>query len=265
MIGVLLDVWREARSRRWFLLLFVAVTLVLLVLTFFLKLEIVDGALTASRLFGLGSAAGDIQPVDVALRPVFRAFAKVLFYGGLLFGILACSEFAPNLLAPGRIELLLSFPVSRARILIGTFVALAGAALIFAAYATLGVTLVFWFKAEVFLPEFIYAGGLAVVTFLPIYAAMLLSAVIVRSTALSAAAGVSVFIMGLFASYRDVTAAAFSNSWVRASVDGTLRLFPPIATLAEHPTETAPQMMGTLVLALALVSLAIFVIEGKDF
>ena len=265
MIGIILDVWREARSRRWFLLLFGVVTTTLLTLLLFLRLDIVDGALVATRLFGLGGD-GDIQPVDVALRPVFVVFAGILFYGGLLFAILACAEFAPNLLAPGRIELLLSFPISRASIIIGTFVAITTAILMLVGYAALGVAVVFWWKADVFAFEFVYAGALAAVTFLPIYGAMLLTAVLVRSTAISAASGFSVFGVGIMASYRGVLGEAFSSELIRAGVDMTLRLFPPIVRLAGHQgSEAWSEMFGATVLAAALVSLAIFVMEGKDY
>ena len=85
-----------------------------------LRLEVVDGALAASRLFG-GAVGGGIQAVDVALRPLFTGVAYVVFYAGLAFGVLACADFAPTLLAPGRIEHLLSLPVRRAELVVGTF------------------------------------------------------------------------------------------------------------------------------------------------
>ncbi|MEM7678500.1 MAG: hypothetical protein AAF449_21120 [Myxococcota bacterium] len=264
MIGIMFDVWREARSRRWFFLLFVAISLILLILLFFLRLEIVDGALTASRFFGVGGK-DDIQPVDVALRSVFVVFSKLLFYGGLLFGIVACSEFAPNLFAPGRIELLLSFPVARVSIVAGTFIAIAIASFGFATYATLGVTLVMWAKAGVFLPEFVFAGGLAVIVFMPIYAAMLTCAIFVRSSAVSAVVGMSIFFLGQLASYREAVVSAMSSEWVKMTVNGVLRLFPPIQQMVDHPMSSGTEITGTLLLAGALLCVAVYLMEGKDF
>lgn len=264
MIGIMLDVWREARARYWFTLLFVVVSLILVGLTFFLRLEVVDGALTATQWFGQADK-DEIRPVDVALRPVFHAFSQLLFYGGPVFGIIACSEFAPSLLAPGRIELLLSFPISRASLLIGTFVAIATIAFGMSAYATVGVTTVFFVKTGVFSTDFIAAGVLAVVCFLPIYAAMLLSAVLVRSAALSAGVGFFVFAMGLTASYRPAVVEAFSAPVVRLFVDVALRLFVPTVKLARSASDAPAEIGGALLLGGALISLAIFVIEGKDF
>lgn len=75
-----------------------------MVLGFALRLEVVDGALAATRLFGK-TVNSDIRSVDVALRYVYRGAAYVLFYGGLAFGIVACADFGLSLLAPGRINI----------------------------------------------------------------------------------------------------------------------------------------------------------------
>ena len=115
------DLLREASSRRWFLALGIGITTLLVVLGFALRLEVVDGALAATRLFGKDVGRGDIRSVEVALRYVYRAVAYVLFYGGLAFGIVACSDFGPSLLAPGRIEHLLSLPVRGFELLLSTF------------------------------------------------------------------------------------------------------------------------------------------------
>ena len=70
-------------SRKWFLALGIGITLVLGSLASTLRMDVVDGALAATRLFGKPLHA-DIRSVDVALRPVFRAGrATSIFYGGL--------------------------------------------------------------------------------------------------------------------------------------------------------------------------------------
>jgi len=118
VLHVALDLFREAARRRWFVALGAGITLLLCVAGLTLRMDVVDGALAATRLFGKVIHT-DIRSVDVALRPVFRAAAYVIFYGGLAFFILACSDFAPSLLAPGRIEHLLSLPVQRWQLLGG--------------------------------------------------------------------------------------------------------------------------------------------------
>ena len=94
MVGaVALDVLREARSRKWVLALAIAISLTLICLALSLRMDVLDGALASTRFFGalLGT---DIRSAEVALRPVFRAAAYVIYYGGLMFGVLGCSDFA---------------------------------------------------------------------------------------------------------------------------------------------------------------------------
>src|SRR5262249_23980582 len=140
LFTVAFDLFREAASRRWFLSLGLGITLLLAVLGLTLRLDVVDGALAATRLFGKVLHT-DIRSVDVALRPVFRAASYVIFYGGLGFGILACADFAPSLLAPGRIEHLLALPVQRWQLLGGTFLGVLGLSTIFALYGAGGLAL----------------------------------------------------------------------------------------------------------------------------
>ena len=95
-------------------------TLLLGVLLSALRLEVVDGALAATRLFG-SDLGTDIRAVDVALRPVFRIAAYLVFYGGLILGILSSADFGSSLLTPGRIGHLLAQPVRRWELLVGTW------------------------------------------------------------------------------------------------------------------------------------------------
>ena len=114
-----------------------AITLGLLVLGLSLKLEVVDGALAASRFFGK-SLDNPMMSADVALGAVFSVASQFIFYGGMLFGIFSCSDFAPKLLSPGRIEHLLALPVRRWELLAGTFLGVLILALAGAAYGSSG-------------------------------------------------------------------------------------------------------------------------------
>ena len=83
VLAIAMDLWREAASRRWFLVLGFGLTAFLLAMASSLEIEVVDGALAATRLFGDAVFGTDIRAADVALRPVFLAAAYVIFYGGL--------------------------------------------------------------------------------------------------------------------------------------------------------------------------------------
>ncbi|MGZ6069796.1 MAG: hypothetical protein ACXWK8_01190, partial [Myxococcaceae bacterium] len=134
-VAVALDLLREAAARRWFLALGIALTGLLLLLLTSLRLDVVDGALAATRLFGK-PVDHSIQAADVALRPVFLVASQLVFWGGLAFGVLSCADFAPALLSPGRIEHLLALPVRRWELLAGTFLGVLVLALGGALYAS---------------------------------------------------------------------------------------------------------------------------------
>src|SRR5262249_49581555 len=120
VLAIALDVLREARHPRWVVALAIAITLALLALSLPLRMDVVDGALASTRLFGR-IVVGNHQSPEVVLHPVFRVAAYLIFYGGLLFGLLGCSDFAPSLLSPGRIEPMLALPIRRWELLAGTF------------------------------------------------------------------------------------------------------------------------------------------------
>lgn len=275
VLSVALDLFREAASRRWFLALGVGITLLLCAAGLTLRLDVVDGALAATRLFGRVINT-DIRSVDVALRPVFRAAAYLIFYGGLAFGILACSDFAPSLLAPGRIEHLLALPVQRWQLLAGTFLGVLGLATLGALYGAGGLALLLAVKTGVWTARPILAALIASVTFCALYGAMLTAALFARSAALSAATGGALFLAGIIAGYRDRVATFFESGVARASFEAVTLLLPRVSTLADASADLAAsapvdraalasELAGLAVFGLGALALGIWRFEQKDF
>lgn len=270
------DLLREASSRRWFLALGIGVTLALVVIGSALQLEVVDGALAATRLFGKEVGRGEIRSVDVALRYVGRALAYVLFYGGLAFGIVSCADFGPSLLAPGRIEHLLSLPVRRFELLLGTFLGVLALSLVSTLYGAVGITVIFGLRAGVWMASPIVAAFLASATFAGIYGAMLTAAVMVRSAALSAAVGIALFFLGIIAGYREQLDSFFEPGLARGAFRAATLALPRVSALADASADIAvataikgdvlaSQVAGLLIFGLAALAVGIHVFEEKDF
>ncbi len=230
-LSIAADLLREAASRRWVLVLGLVLTAILLVMGLAVRLDVVDGALAATRLFGR-DLHSDIRAVDVALRPVYRAASYFVFYGGLGFFILACADFGPSLLAPGRIEHLLALPVRRHELLVGTFLGVLVLTFGFALYGAGGVTLILSVKTNAWSARPLIAALLSTVAFTAIYGAMLATAVFARSAALSAAIGGVVFITGIFAGYREGLSELFDPGIGRAAFLSVTALLPRVSTLA---------------------------------
>lgn len=269
------DLLREAASRRWTLALAAAVSLALLVLGLGLRLEVVDGALTAAHLLG-GLLPTDIRPAEVTLRPLFRGASWLVFYGGLGFGIVACSDFGPAMLEPGRVEHLLALPLRRWELLLGTFLGVEALVLGGALYGGGGTVLLLWLKTGVWNGGPILAAALAAVGFAPIFAAMLAAALLVRSAALSAATGFALFAGGIVAGERGVVAAAFEPGPWRAAVLLATAPLPRLTRLARaaanlaaaEPVAVAPLagfVLGALLFAAAALALGAARFERKDF
>ncbi len=277
MLQVAADLLREARSRKWFLGLGIAVTLLLLVLSLSLKLEVVDGALAASRLFGqLLDRHETIRSARVALRPVFIVSNYLTFYGGMIFGVLACADFAPSLLSPGRIEHLLSLPVRRWELLAGTFLGvlvLAGSASL---YGAGGLAMILGAKTGVWTVKPVLAALLTSWCFATVYAAMLATAFFVRSAALSAGVGALVFVGGILSSYRHDLEPMFEEGASRTTFRAVTLLFPHLASVADAAGQMAGEraldgaqrgrrLLGLGLFTLSALSVGAWRFEQRDF
>jgi ABC-type transport system involved in multi-copper enzyme maturation permease subunit len=274
-LHVAADLLREAAARKWFLGLGFAITALLLSLVGGLRMDVVDGALAATRLFG-NALPGPMVPADVALRPIFTAASYALSYGGIAFGLLACSDFAPALLSPGRIEHLLALPVRRWELLAGTFLGVVTLGAFGAFYGAGGLLLVLGAKTGVWTWHPMVGAALAVVGFATVYAGMLLSAVLVRSTAVSAACGALLLLSGVLGGYRLPILAAMGNGPGRWLFAVWSAVMPPLSTLANAAADVAAarplhvgQLAGVIAgcgfFAAGALALAVWRFEEKDF
>jgi ABC-type transport system involved in multi-copper enzyme maturation permease subunit len=269
------DLLREALSRRWFLALFIGITLMLLTLGMSLEMDVVDGALAGARLFG-SVLDTTIRSVDAALRPVFMAAAAVIFYGGTAFMIVAASDFAPSLLSPGRIEHLLSLPVRRWQLLAGTYVGVLVLSLVCALYGAGGLAVILGLKTGVWAWGPILAALLAVANFATLYAAMVASAIFARSTALSAGVGIALFALGIIAGLRDEIAPLFQEGLGRDVFRAATLVVPRVSRLGMAAIDVAGARQidqlalatltsGFLLFALALLAVGAWRFEQRDF
>jgi Cu-processing system permease protein len=274
-IAVALDLLREAAARRWFLALGIALTGLLLLLLTSLRLDVVDGALAATRLFGK-PVDHTIQAADVALRPVFLVASQLVFWGGLAFGVLSCADFAPALLSPGRIEHLLALPVRRWELLAGTFLGVLALALGGALYASAGLVLVLGGKTGVWTGWPLLSAVLAVLAFGSVYAGMLAVTVWVRSAALSAAAGATLIGLGLLATHRTALLDLMGQGVGRTLFAAITAVVPPLGKLADAAGALASSgplapggllrlLGGTVAFAAALLAVAAWRFERRDF
>jgi ABC-type transport system involved in multi-copper enzyme maturation permease subunit len=275
VFGIAGYVLREAASRKFVLAFLVGITLVLGIIALSLRIEVVDGALAATRLFG-NVLNTSIRSVDVVLRPFYMASSYVVFYGGILFGVVACSDFAPSLLSPGRIEHLLALPLQRWHILAGTFLGVMTLAVGGAVYGAGGLTLILGFKTGYWTAGPLIAAMLACVSFAAVYAVMLTTATMVRSAALCAAVGFLFSVGGIIAGFRSDIAPVLEEGFSRSSFNALTLLLPRLSSLANSGARIAASMplevkslgtmlAGVLVFGLGALAVGFWRFEGRDY
>lgn len=275
LFRVAFDLLLEAARRKWFLALFGAITIVLLLLGFSLQLDVVDGAIAGSKLFG-SLLFDDIVSANQVMGALYKATAYVSFYGGAFFLALACSDFAPELLAPGRIEHLLSLPVSRWQLLFGTYLGVVALAAMGVLYGAGGLTVLLGVKTGVWNAKLIVGSGVGWVGFCALYAVMLTSNFFVRSAALSGALGVVTLILGVVASFRESIAVAMTAGFGRELFSWAMLPIPRLGTLATVSAKLAASeplegelvsrlLVGCFIFSAALLSVAAYRFERKDF
>jgi Cu-processing system permease protein len=274
-LTIAFDLLRQAILRKWFIALGLLVTLVLVLLGASLRMDVVDGALAGTRLFGR-VMGGDIAAVDVVLGPIFSFATYLIFYGFSAFLILACADFAPALLAPGRIEHMLALPVRRIELLAGTYLGVLALAIVTAVYGAGGVCVLLGVKTGVWTFRPVLAAVLMSVGFATIYAGMLVTALLVRSAALSAAVGGVLFILGIVAGQRDRILTAWDEGVTRTVFAFITGLLPRLSTLGKFAAELAggqavgwggfvALLAGFVLFVLGALALAAWIFERKDY
>lgn len=275
VLGIAGYVLREALSRKFILAFLIGITAVLVTLTLSLRIEVLDGALAATRLFGK-ALESDIVAVDVAMRPLYMAIAYVTFYGGTLFGIVACSDFAPSLLSPGRIEHLLALPLRRWQVLTGTFVGVMTLAIGGALYGAGGLWLILGIKTGYWTVGPLVAALLACVAFAAVYAVMLTCATLVRSAALCAAVGGVTLVLGVIAGFRRSIAPVLEEGASRTAFELLTLALPRLSSLANASADIAASrqlgvhslgalLAGVGIFGLGVLALGLWRFEGKDY
>jgi ABC-type transport system involved in multi-copper enzyme maturation permease subunit len=145
-LALIRDTFREAFARRIFWGFLGCCTALLLFLTFIMGIDVVQGAVATVTIFGRTGPSRDVQNLVLQTQSVI---AMVLYFAGMALAVFASAGLVSAVFEPGRIELLLSKPVSRTHLLLGRY---AGNVLVIAAnivYLVGGSWVIFGLKTGV--------------------------------------------------------------------------------------------------------------------
>jgi ABC-type transport system involved in multi-copper enzyme maturation permease subunit len=212
-LALIRDTFREALARKIFWVLFGLSTLMILFFLFLLRIDIVAGASATVSLFGRQTGAN--PNVDRLVRGVYGGIATFLYTWGMFLAVFASAGLVPSVLEPGRIELLLSKPLSRSHILLGRFAGNVLVVLLNTTYLVLGVWAILGAKTGIWSPAFLIS--IATTTF--IFAVLLTVVVLIGVTLESAAAAtmitVALMIISPILAQTSLMMRLLSSEWSR--------------------------------------------------
>ena len=210
-LALIRDTFREAFARKIFWGLFGLSAAMILFFLFLLKVDLVEGAVATISVFG---RAADRQ-VDQLVRGVYAGIATFLYTWGMFLSVFASAGLIPSVLEPGRIELLLSKPVSRAHILLGRYL---GNLLVISSnvvFLVLGVWAILGVKTGIWSPSFLISIATTIFIFAVLLAVVVLIGVIFESAALATMVTVALMIISAILAQTSTMLRLLSSEWSR--------------------------------------------------
>jgi len=212
-LALIRDTFREAFARKIFWGVFGLSTAMILFFLFLLKIDIVEGAVATVSLFGRSSNRA--TDLDRLVRGVYGAIATFLYTFGMFLAVFASSGLIPSVLEPGRIEVLLSKPVSRTHILLGRY---AGNVLVVSCnvvYLVLGVWTILGVKTGIWSPAFLISIATTSFIFAVLLSVVVLMGVLFESAALATMVTVALMLMSPILAQTSTMMRLLSSEWSR--------------------------------------------------
>ncbi len=228
------DVMREAAARWTLVAYFFLSTLFIIIFASAVNLDIVDGALAGAKLFGKEvDTGGETISIEKLVLGFQSGFSVFLYFICTFLAIFATAHLVPRMQEKGTIDLYLSRPVSRVRLLLSRYVA----GLILAASNVIYLMGSIWaivaWKTHVFNPRFLLAGSIIFLIIAVLLAFAFLIGVVTSSTAVSIMTSYGIFFFGLRLAAHDKIAAAVSKEWQAWVIETLYWVFPKSAELGQ--------------------------------
>ncbi|HET7451596.1 MAG TPA: ABC transporter permease subunit [Thermoanaerobaculia bacterium] len=275
------DVFREAAARWTLVAYFVLSSLFILIFAFAVNLDIVNGALAGAKLFGQSvQMAGEHVDLDRLVIGFESGFSAFLYVVGTFLAVFATAHLTPRMQEKGTIDLYLSRPVARVRLLGSRYVAgmlLAAANVVYLVGAIWAI--VAW-KTRVLHPRF-FLGALVILFAIAVLMAFSFCVgVVTASTGVSIMATYAIFFFSAIFAGHEKIEAAMAHDWQAAIIRGLYWVLPKTAELGRAAIalvggaavpERVAGTLGVLPFAttaafgLACFGLAAWLFQRKDF
>ena len=270
-IALVVDTFREAMARKIFWGLFGLSTLMILFFLFLLKIDVAEGAIATMSLFG--HTSGRQVEVSRLVRQFQAGIATFLYTWGMFLAAFASAGLVPSVLEPGRIELLLSKPVPRWRILLGRYV---GNVLIIGlntAYLVFGVWLIFGFKTGVWQVGFLWTIATTTFIFAVLLTVVVLVGVLFESAALATMVTAGLMIVSPLLAQTRLMDRLLSSEWTRWLWRAFYNCLPKVYDMGRmtldivrgNPAWNPFAVWSSALFAAVMLGLGLMVFARRDF
>ncbi|HEX7151374.1 MAG TPA: ABC transporter permease subunit [Thermoanaerobaculia bacterium] len=213
------DVMREAAARWTLVAYFLLSTMFIIIFAFAVNLDIVDGALAGAKLFGKEVNMDGGMSIEKIVVGFEGGFSGFLYFICTFLAIFATAHLVPRMQERGTIDLYLSRPVGRVRLLLSRYIAgliLAGSNIV---YLMGSMWLIVLWKTEVAHPRFLMGGVIIFFVVAVLLAFAFLVGVVTSSTAVSIMTSYALFFFGFMLAAHDQYAAMVSKDWQAWLID----------------------------------------------
>lgn len=264
------DTFREAFARKIFWGLFGLSTAMILFFLFLLRIDLVEGGVATLSLFGNATNRTD---VDKVVAGVYGGIATFLYTWGMFLAVFASAGLIPSVLEPGRIELLLSKPVSRTHILLGRYL---GNVLVISAnvvYLVLGVWIILGVKTRIWSPAFLISIATTIFIFAVLLSVVVLVGVLFESAALSTMVSVALMIVSPILAQTSMMLRLLSSEWSRQLWRTLYYSLPKVYDLGrmtllaiqDHTFSGFMPIWTSALFAAVVLGVALFFFSRRDF
>jgi ABC-type transport system involved in multi-copper enzyme maturation permease subunit len=264
------DTFREAFARRIFWGFTGCSTALLAFLVFIMRIDVVAGALATVTMFGRALQTTDVQGVVQGTQSVI---AMAMYFLGLALAMFASAGLVAAMFEPGRIELLLSKPVSRTLLLLGRY---AGNVLVVAAnvvYLTLGSWIIFGIKTGLWGAGYLLSSVFTIFVFSVLLAVIVLLGVLWESAAVAIMVSFGMVVFTLILAQRTAIERLLDSEWSRDVVRVLYYILPKtsdISVIIRHlilnePVDSWMPVWSTALFGVVVLTAGIVHFRRKSF
>lgn len=189
---------RELWARKITVGLFIVSTIVWLLLSFTLNLDIVEGSIAGVRILGQdagvpdetvvqsdGERVSEALSLDKFVATIQSVVAGIAYWAAALLGIFAAAPLLPGLMSRGQADLLFSKPTSRLTLFAGHLTGVGLCVLVLATYLFGMIAIVMSIKTGIFVGRLYWSVLVVTSMFMVMYSVVALLAITTESSALA--------------------------------------------------------------------------------